>query len=653
MKYYKIAVSAPIKYPLTYKSHLKIKAGSLVEVPLSHRKSRGLVLSESLKPDFSVKEILRVFDGIFLDSVRIKWIDWLSKYYFYPIGLVALSSFPSQIFKKKLKKTKIPIQKVKFSPLLSLNKEQKEIVSNIQKQEGFFVHLIHGVTGSGKTEMYFKLMEKVLAENKSVLFLVPEISLTPQLFQRISLRFPGQTSIIHSGVQGGKKHSEWMKLVSGEKKILLGARSSLFCPLSNLSLIIIDEEHETHFKQEEKLKYNARDAAVMLGKMYDIPVILGSATPSLETWMKASAGKYKYYKLEKRFQNRYMPEVHIVDLKKESSSAPLPFWLSKKLFQALKNTLTKKEQAALFLNRRGQSSISLCSHCGSSIKCPHCDVSLVLHFNKYLVCHYCGHSTAEESIKCCSSSIMHLGVGTEAVYSEIQKLFPLAKIQVADSDHIHTPHQFESLVKDMSQGKTDILIGTQMIAKGLDFPRLNLVGFLMADLALNSQDFRSSERCFQLIAQMGGRSGRHSLQAGQVLIQTYNPNHYAIQMGARLEFKKMAEKECHYRKKMNYPPFVRLVLIQISSPKKEYALKASERLQKEIISFQKKKIGKSFEGLGPAPAPIFKLRSKYRYQILLKSFSHQNLQEVCEYIWNLKGPFQKAQISLNRDPLFL
>ena len=256
----------------------------------------------------------------------------------------------------------------------------------------------------------------------------------------------------------------------------MGARSALFCPLPNLSLIIIDEEHESHFKQEEKLKYHARDAAIMLGHKYNIPVVLGSATPSLETWHKAQTGRYQYHQLKNRFNNYPQPHIHLVDLKKQKNKE-LPFWLSKQLFQELKNSLKKKEQSALFLNRRGQSPLSLCSQCGSHLKCPHCDISLVLHSNKYLVCHYCNYSIHTLQAECHpSNDILHIGVGTETVFSEIKKLFPKARVQLADSDHIHSAGQFQSIVEKMAEGNTDILIGTQMIAKGLDFPKLNLVG---------------------------------------------------------------------------------------------------------------------------------------------------------------------------------
>lgn len=648
MNYYNIAVPKPLQQPLTYCSPQVIKAGRFVEVPLLSKKITGLVLSQVKdKPDFESKEILKVFNDIPpLDPIRMEWINWLSQYYFYPIGMVASSCFTSPPSDKQRKKQSSlnPSDTPTTTSKLQLNKEQLRCVSEIKKISTFKVHLLHGVTGSGKTEVYLDLMENIIQQNKSVLFLLPEISLTPQLFQRVSARFPDQTALIHSGISPSKKQMSWTQAIEGKKKILMGARSALFCPIPNLSLIIVDEEHESHFKQEEKLKYHARDSAIMLGHKYNIPVVLGSATPSLETWHNVQIKRYQYHQLKKRVKGYPMPQMNIMDLKKQKNKE-LPFWLSEELFQALQNALKKKEQSALFLNRRGQSSLSLCSYCGSHLKCPHCDISLVLHSNKYLVCHYCNYSINSLQAECHpSQDIMHIGVGTESVFEGIKKLFPKANVQLADSDHIHSVSQFQSIVEQMLKGKTDILIGTQMIAKGLDFPKLNLVGFILADLALHTQDFRSTEKCFQLIAQMGGRAGRHSINPGKVIIQTYNPDHPAIQTGSRLEFEKMASHELKFRKQLNYPPFTRLALIQTSSSKKAQSLAIAKKIHTNLsIAIQTKNI----QCLGPAPAPIFKLRSKYRYHILLKSSSAGDLHKVCESIW--QKPSSTWQI--NRDPV--
>ncbi len=653
MKYYDIAVFAPLYQSLTYRSNKTLKEGQFVEIPLASKKTTGLVLSpsrplEHQNSQFEIKEIIKVYEDIpYLDPVRLQWLRWMSQYYFYPIGLVASLFYPPSIPKRKSPEK--DVEKLSPSKKIILNSEQKECVSQIQKSKDFQVHLIHGVTGSGKTEVYFELMDQVIKKNKKVLFLVPEISLTPQLFQRVSERFPDQTSLIHSGIQSNKRYQEWYGVVQGSRKILIGARSALFCPVSDLGLIILDEEHETHFKQEEKFKYHARNAAIMLANMYNIPIVLGSATPSLEVWHQAQKGIYHYYQIKKRFKNLPLPSVQVVQLKKDKEKKnSLPFWLSEELFESIKKTLNQKSQVALFLNRRGQSSLTLCSLCGSSLKCPHCDISLVLHFNHYLVCHYCNYSVSARKAQCCSGSeITHLGVGTESVSSEMKKLFPKARIQVVDSDHVQTPRQFTSFVQDMTHQKIDILVGTQMIAKGFNFPHLKLVGLILADLALHAQDFRAAERCFQLITQMSGRAGRFS--SGQVIVQSYNPQHYAIQMGASYNFKGMADKELKYRKELGYPPFTRLVLVQVTSLKQDRALKVAQSLYEGLAPFTQ--MTKSLKCLGPAPAPIFKLRSRYRYHILLKSPSSQNLDKICKWILEFKTPLPSVRIQINKDPI--
>ena len=477
--------------------------------------------------------------------------------------------------------------------------------------------------------------------------MVPEISLTPQLYSRFSKKFPNQVGLLHSGLKGRQRYWEWKDLTEGKKKILLGARSSLFCPLKDLSLIIVDEEHEPHFKQEEKLKYHGRDSAIMLAQMYNIPIVLGSATPELTTWVQAQKGKYQYHFLGHRFNKNPMPNIKVVDLRSKKKTSTLPFWLSEELLQAMKKNLKDQKQTALFLNRRGQSSLALCLSCGQSQTCPNCDVSLTLHSDQYLLCHYCNYSIGVEQAPCCESSEWsYLGVGTQGVYSEIQKLFPQAKIRLADSDHIQTTVQFDQFVTDMLGRKIDILIGTQMIAKGLDFPDLHLVGLIIADLALHGQDYRSAERCFQIITQMAGRSGRHSSYPGQVIVQTYNPDHYAIQTSSSINFQEMAYKELEYRKKLKYPPYYRLAVIQISSLKKEAAQQTAHGLLKELSKIK----AIPFECLGPAPEPIFKLRSRYRYQLLIKSSSSAVIQKICNYVRNLKDLSPQARVQINRDP---
>ena len=643
MNYYNIAVQAPLKYPLTYQSTRSLKPGQFVTAPLGSRKVKGVVLSQTSPPQFKVKSISQSEENIpCLDQPRLKWLEWMSSYYFYPIGQTASLLFPPK--KPKKQKATALAQNASF---LILNSDQEKCVRDIQKIKTFKVHLLYGVTGSGKTEVYLQLIKEQLEKGKSSLVLVPEISLTPQLFSRFESRFPGQIALIHSGM-GAEKSMDWHLLCQGKKKILLGARSALFCPLPDLSLIIVDEEHEAHFKQDEKLKYHGRDSAIMLARFYNIPIVLGSATPSLETWSKAQSGKYRLNQLKNRFKNAPMPHVSVIDLKKEKKKEGLPFWLSQTLFKEITQTLKNKEQTALFINRRGQASISLCAFCGVNQKCPNCDISLILHFDKYLVCHYCNYSIQVDQAVCSvcrKNKWNHLGVGTQSVYDEIKKLFPKAKLQLADSDHVSTSKQFAHLVQNMTQKKIDILIGTQMIAKGLDFPKLNLVGFILADLSLYYQDFRATERCFQLLTQMAGRSGRHSCKPGQVMIQTYNPDHHVIQNASRMEFAQMAQRELKDRKRMDYPPYSRLTLIRVSSLDKTKARTVSDKIAECLKKYNKGVC------LGPAPASIFKLRSKYRYHILIKSKTAHTMHDMCCRVMEVQS-VSGVQVHLNRDPVF-
>ena len=643
MKYYNIAVPVPIYQLLTYRSVQPLKRGQFVEIPVASKKMTGVVFDESSKPEdtsLKIKEVSGVIKDVPpLDSVRMEWLKWLASYYSYPIGLITALLSPPPLPKRKPKEEVLQV-KNDFQKK-TLNSEQKKCAKSIQEKKGFQVHLIHGVTGSGKTEVYFDLMEKVIKENKKVLFLVPEIGLTPQLFKRVSERFPRESSLIHSGIRSNKRYQEWSQVTEGPRKILMGARSALFCPIPSLGLIVLDEEHETHFKQEEKFKYHARDSAIMLARMYDIPIVLGSATPSLEVWHRAQEGLYHYHELKNRFKDLPLPKIQVVSLKRKEKNF-LPYWLSEELFKAIKTTLGQKKQVALFLNRRGESSLTVCSACNSSFQCPHCDISLVLHFNQYLVCHYCNYSLPAKKAQCCpDAEVNHLGVGTELISKEIKNLFPEARVQILDSDHAGTPRQFNSIIQDMENHKIDILIGTQMIAKGFNFPHLYLVGLILADLALYAQDFRSAERCFQLITQMSGRAGRFS--SGQVIVQSYHPEHHAIQTAAHYNFKAMAEKELSYRKELSYPPFSRLALIQVVSLKQDHAQKVAQNLCEGLKS-------SSVNCLGPAPAPIFKLRSKYRYHILLKTPSAQQLDKICKWVLEFKTP-SSVRIQVNRDPV--
>ncbi|MEK6556518.1 MAG: primosomal protein N', partial [Bdellovibrionota bacterium] len=401
MHYYQIAVDAPLPTVLTYKSENELKRGQSVIVPLGKRKANGVVINSTpdagphqLKDIISIDETQPVLSDKF-----VSWLEWLSDYYVHPIGQVTSLAFaPLSANVKKRKSSKAPVVKTyQQSQPMTLTEEQAACFTAISKSSEFSVHLLHGVTGSGKTEIYLQLLADVLEKNQTGLVLVPEISLTPQLVERFAARFGEKIAVIHSHLTEREKTDQWWSAVKGEKKILIGARSALFCPINNLGLIIVDEEHEPSYKQDEKLKYNARDSAIVLAKQMNCPILLGSATPSLESWAHAISGKYQLHQMKHRVSHRSLPHVDVIDMREKQNSNPdLPFWLSTPLYNAIVETLEKKQQVALFLNRRGIAQTTMCRACGFTHRCPNCEITLTLHGERHLVCHYCEYTTRKE-----------------------------------------------------------------------------------------------------------------------------------------------------------------------------------------------------------------------------------------------------------------
>lgn len=642
--YYHVAVEAPLP-PLTYSLNedILLPEGCPVTVPLGRRKVKGVVLSQAKKPegDLKIKSIQSYNAEIKLPKAYIRWIEWLSRYYIYPVGQIYQYTFPN-LKKKSNRKTKktdvVPQFDQSHAP--QLTPEQAASVNTLANSNGFSTHLIFGVTGSGKTEVYMNSIEQVLARGKKALVLVPEISLTPQLIERFSSRFPDQIAVIHSSLTPREKTNQWWSVIDHEKPILIGARSALFCPMENLGLIVVDEEHESSFKQDEKLKYNARDAAVMLGFYHQCPVALGSATPSLESWKNVEDKKYQLHKLTSRVSGRAMPEFEIIDMRQErearkDSKVDLPFWLSQSLYNKIKDTLERNEQVALFLNRRGMAQTVLCQSCGYVFECPNCSISLTLHAKNHLVCHYCDYHLhlTENCPKCADPDVHSLGLGTELVENDIAKLFPEARLARADRDEIQSREQLESLIKNIENRQVDILIGTQMIAKGLDFPGLTLVGLVMADVALNMPDFRTAERSFQLFTQVAGRSGRHSENPGQVVLQTYNPTHTSIQFAITNNYEDFAQHELEFRKQLSYPPHGRLASLRIQG-NDHNKVEASAHLTQKRASILKDRHPQyeQIKILGPTASAIAKLRGKYRYHILLKAKDAKVLENFCNQL---------------------
>lgn len=662
--YLRVAVDAPLPEALTYLPPEGVappKRGQSVRVPLGKRTARGVVLGAADTPaeSMKLKPILESDAGRpSLNPAYMDWLEWLAEYYLHPIGQIMETMFPpleNKVGRGSRKSAIVPEGGEPSRPP-PLTVEQTTVVEAIRAEPGFAAHLIHGVTGSGKTEVYLALLDDALKKGGQALVLVPEISLTPQLISRFSKRFPGSVAVLHSHLTEREKTNQWWSAVDGEKKILIGARSALFCPLENLRLIVLDEEHEPSYKQDEKLKYHARDAAVMLGKILNIPVILGSATPSMESWSNALSGKYKLHTMSERVQARPLPDIQVVDLRevgrrRKDEPSELPFWLSDDLYLGIKQTLEAGEQAALFLNRRGMAQTAQCTGCGYAAECPNCSVALTLHGKSYLVCHYCDYSErlAETCPDCKEFPLHALGLGTERLEADIQKLFPEARIARADRDEIRSREEMERLIRDFEDETTNVLIGTQMIAKGLDFPKLNFVGLVLADVGFHWPDLRASERSFQLLTQVSGRSGRHT--SGRVVIQTYDPSHPSITYTLAHDFKAFAERELEERRELHYPPVWRMALIRIQAMSADEGRQVAEKIVKraKILREQFPVYGDLIEVLGPATAPLHKLRNKFRYQIILKGDTSKRLNAFCRQLLHddVAGGGTKVQVDID------
>jgi primosomal protein N' (replication factor Y) len=488
------------------------------------------------------------------------------------------------------------------------------------------VFLLHGVTGSGKTEVYLQALAHTLEQGRCGIVLVPEIALTPQTVERFKARFSSgrlQTlvAVLHSRLSAGERHDEWHKIRQGRARIVIGARSAVFAPVDPLGLIIVDEEHEHTYKQEESPRYHARDVAIMRGQMEGATVVLGSATPSLESFYNCSRGKFTLLELPERVDNIKMPVVRVVDLRQAARGEKGPPIFSPQLKEAIHQRLERGEQTILFLNRRGYSTSLQCTKCGYVAECPNCSVSLTYHRKaQFLACHICGHNAPVPTIcpnkDCRNPAIKYSGLGTERVEDVLAKIFPDARIKRMDSDALKHKDDFRRILGDFRTGKVDILVGTQMIAKGLHFPNVTLVGIIHADTALHIPDFRAAERTFQLITQVAGRAGRGDIE-GEVFVQSFSPFHPAIQYARRHDFAGFYEQEMEFRKQLFYPPYSRVALMTLKGRNEDKVRLSAEHLKKIILA--ELKDVKDLILSGPAPAPLAKAESNYRYQLMLRA----------------------------------
>lgn len=551
-----------------------------------------------------------------------------------------------------------PYRDREFTPStpLDLTAEQAEAAKPIHQAVSDDKHetfLLHGVTGSGKTEIYLQTIDHVLQKGKEAIVLVPEISLTPQMVQRFKERFGSNVAVLHSGLSTGEKYDEWRKIHRKEVKLVVGARSAVFAPFENLGMIIIDEEHESSYKQEEMPRYHAKDVAIERAGRHQCPVVLGSATPSLESYARAKKGVYTLLTLKRRVNQQQLPHVSLIDMREELRNGNRSMF-SEELMLRLKEVLERKEQAVLFLNKRGYSSFVMCRDCGYVEQCPHCEISLTYHrFQKRLKCHYCGHEAPvpAECPECHSEHIRYFGTGTQRVEEELTKVLPEARVIRMDVDTTSRKGAHEKLLTSFGHKEADILLGTQMIAKGLDFPDVTLVGVLSADTSLHIPDFRSSEKTFQLLTQVSGRAGRHE-KAGSVIIQSYTPSHYSIELTKQHDYEAFYEQEMLHRRHQSYPPFYFLAMVTVSH---EEVTKAAHVTDK-IVQFLKMNCAPNTRILGPAASPIAKIKDRYRYQCVIK-YKREN--ELASLLRKIQDHYQKEMeqkqlmISIDMNPYMM
>ncbi len=527
---------------------------------------------------------------------------------------------------------------------LTTDQEQvkNQVLCSFDKQETF---LLHGVTGSGKTEVYMELIEESLKQNKTSILLVPEITLTTQMINRFQSRFGDNIAVLHSGLSDGEKYDEWRKINKEEVKIVIGARSAIFAPLNNIGIIIIDEMHTTSYKQDNNPKYDAIDIAIKRSEYHQCPVLLGSATPTLEAYARTTRNIYTLLELKQRVNQKAMPKVDVVNMEEEVKKGN--FLFSTKLREEIEKRIVKNEQVILLLNRRGYSSFVSCKNCGETEKCPNCDISLTYHkTSNMLRCHYCGY--AKKLVTTCSScheeAITTLGTGTQKVEEEIISTFPDAKVVRMDYDTTSAKGSHEKIIKAFQNREYNILLGTQMVAKGLDFEYVTLVGVINADTSLNIPDFRSSEYTFQLLDQVSGRSGRKDLE-GEVIIQTFNPDNYAIEYAKNHDYLGFYQEEMNIRRQLKYSPYYYLTYIKIMSQDYDLASKTSVEVKRKLEQNLKSSII-----LGPSTCNVFRLKNTYRFGIIIKYKKEDNLYNTLKEISNHYKINNKITIDIDFNP---
>ena len=541
------------------------------------------------------------------------------------------------------------------SEVHTLTAPQASVLTQIEQQMNsgtYSAFLLHGVTGSGKTEIYMRAMSKALSLGRSAMMLVPEIALTPVFSRRLRARFGDQVAIFHSSLQKGERFDEWTRVKNGDARVVIGTRSAVFAPVKNLGLIVVDEEHESSYRQQESPYYNARDIAIVRAQKESATVVLGSATPSLESFHNARKGKYTLVNLPERINARPMATAKIIDMRTVFARHGKPRVFSDELLEAIRETRERGEQSIILLNRRGYSSFILCRSCGETVQCPNCDVTLTYHRSeRVIVCHYCNHREAVPRVcpSCGKKYIYYVGEGTEQLEEMLKLLFPALRVARIDRDTTTRRKVFEQSLADFSAGRIDTLVGTQMLAKGHDFPNVTLVGVVSVDVGLALPDFRAAERTFQLITQVAGRAGRGD-RPGRVLIQTYHPYHYALRHACAQDYESFYDEELRYRQNHSYPPFVALASLLVHGPDLSRVRSDSLELRKQLDAANEER---KCRVLGPAPAPLSRLKGEHRFQLLIKSRSRKHLREVADAALKkaADGGMNLRAVNLEIDPV--
>jgi primosomal protein N' (replication factor Y) len=542
-------------------------------------------------------------------------------------------------------------------PLFELTDLQKSALEQTMpfiEKASFQPFVLYGVTGSGKTEVYIRLMERAAQLGKGSILLVPEIGISAQMETIFEARFGGLLGVWHSAISEGERKRSWAEILSGKKKIVLGARSAVLTPVRDLGLVIVDEEHDTSYKQEDHLRYSARDVALMRAKIVGGPVIMGSATPSIQTVQRCTEKMYRLVSLPARILNRPLPELEVVDMRREGGKKGI---FSYRLREAVAETIRNGHQALLFLNRRGYSKYYLCNTCGQPLQCKSCSVTLTYHKGAdRLRCHFCGWETVlpDRCPVCGHAALFPRGFGTEKVEKEVKKLFPEAHVVRVDRDTMNRRRSLVAALSEVRSGKADILLGTHMVSKGHDFPNMTLVGVINADAGLQASDFRAGETLVQLLIQVAGRAGRGE-DPGRVIVQTYNPSHFTIDSALRLDYDGFCREELKSRENLQYPPFSRLLKLLVTSGREEVAVAQSRLLaaicRKEAEEFRS--LGGNVAILGPSPAAFVKLKNRFRWQLFIKTWTSQDMQEFVSKVLDAvkeDSSFRSVQITVDRDP---